>query len=503
MSDSILEGLAGIVGADNASDERSVLEAYSRDQSFVPARKPNYVVRPGKVEQVQDVIRLANSYVMPVIPFSSGTDFHGGTVPEQGGILIDMCRLNNIIHVDERNWNALIETGVTYSHLQTELEKRHLRVATPLTSPPSASVLADYMERNPVITAADFIFGNELFNTYDIVMPTGELFTIGHPPTKKARSMAPDGPALDFYRLFQGAQGTMGIVVRMSIRLLPLPDAQKVLFIPADTVERAVEIIQRIERRELGLECFALNSFNLAALLVEDAAQEAKLRKGEYIGAGGARPWTAKQLAQFEGLRERLPAWTVVICLTGWARRAEEKLEYQELDLKDVATEFGFEVKNTVGGVAGLDKIIKEEVIHPWRMQKRFGYRGSCHGLMFHARPDTVSELEDTIYEVASLYHYPSGDIGGYLLPIERGRTIYCEYDFHCNLDDPVDSQRVKGLFEEASEALADRGAFFDRPYGTWAEAMYRRAGTYTEYLKKIKRKLDPNNVMNPGKLCF
>ena len=503
MSDSILEGLAGIVGADNASDERSVLEAYSRDQSFVPARKPNYVVRPGKVEQVQDVIRLANSYVMPVIPFSSGTDFHGGTVPEQGGILIDMCRLNNIIHVDERNWNALIETGVTYSHLQTELEKRHLRVATPLTSPPSASVLADYMERNPVITAADFIFGNELFNTYDIVMPTGELFTIGHPPTKKARSMAPDGPALDFYRLFQGAQGTMGIVVRMSIRLLPLPDAQKVLFIPADTVERAVEIIQRIERRELGLECFALNSFNLAALLVEDAAQEAKLRKGEYIGAGGARPWTAKQLAQFEGLRERLPAWTVVICLTGWARRAEEKLEYQELDLKDVATEFGFEVKNTVGGVAGLDKIIKEEVIHPWRMQKRFGYRGSCHGLMFHARPDTVPDLEDTVAEMAGKYHYPAADIGGYLLPIERGRTIYCEYDLHCRLDDPADSQRVKELFEQAGELLVDMGAFFDRPYGTWAEAMYRRAGTYTEYLKKVKRQLDPNNVMNPGKLCF
>ena len=503
MSDSILEGLAGIVGADNVSDERSVLEAYSRDQSFVPARKPNYVVRPGKVEQVQDVIRLANSYVMPVIPFSSGTDFHGGTVPEQGGILIDMCRLNNIIHVDERNWNALIETGVTYSHLQTELEKRHLRVATPLTSPPSASVLADYMERNPVITAADFIFGNELFNTYDIVMPTGELFTIGHPPTKKARSMAPDGPALDFYRLFQGAQGTMGIVVRMSIRLLPLPDAQKVLFIPADTVERAVEIIQRIERRELGLECFALNSFNLAALLVEDAAQEAKLRKGEYIGAGGARPWTAKQLAQFEGLRERLPAWTVVICLTGWARRAEEKLEYQELDLKDVATEFGFEVKNTVGGVAGLDKIIKEEVIHPWRMQKRFGYRGSCHGLMFHARPDTVPDLEDTVAEMAGKYHYPAADIGGYLLPIERGRTIYCEYDLHCRLDDPADSQRVKELFEQAGELLVDMGAFFDRPYGTWAEAMYRRAGTYTEYLKKVKRQLDPNNVMNPGKLCF
>lgn len=503
MSDSVLEELAGIVGVENASDEPSVREAYSRDQSFVPPRRPNYVVRPGKVEEVQRIIIFANSYVMPVIPFSSGTNFHGGTVPEQGGILVDLRRLNNIGYIDERNWNALIEPGVTYSQLQAELEKRHLRVATPLTSPPSASVLADYMERKPVVTAADFIFGNELFNTFDIVMPTGELFTVGHPPTKKARSMAPDGPALDFYRLFQGAQGTLGIVVRMSIRLLPLPDAQRVLFLPADTVGRAVEIMQRIERKELGLECFALNNFNLAAFLAEDPAQEAKLRKGKYIEASGARPWSAKQLAQFQSLRESLPPWTVIICLTGWARRAQEKLEYQELDLRDVATEFGFEVKNTVGGAAGLDKIIREEVIHPWRMQKRFGYKGSCHGLMFHARPDTVAELEATIEEVASLYHYPAGDIGGYLLPIERGRTIYCEYDLHCNRADPAESEQVKALFEEVSEVLVDSGAFFDRPYGTWAEAMYRRAGTYTEYLKKVKRKLDPNNVMNPGKLCF
>ena len=503
MRDSILEELVAIVGEENATDDPFILDAYSRDQSFIPPRKPNYVVRPGKVEEVQEIIRLANSHMMPVIPYSSGTNFHGGAVPTNGGILVNLQRMSNIVYIDERNWNALIEPGVTYLQLQGELEKLNLRVAAPLSSPPSASILADYMERSPVITAADLMFGNELLNTYDIVMPTGELFTIGHPPSEKARSMAPDGPALDFYRLFQGAQGTLGIVVRMSIRLLPLPTVQRVIFIPADTVGRAVEIIQRIERKELGLECFALNSFDLAALLAEDPTQDGKLRKGKYIGISGAKPWAAKQIAQFERLRGILPPWTVVIVFAGWARRAEEKVEYQELDVRDLATEFGFEIKNTVGGISGLDKIIKEEVLLPWRLQRRFGYKGSCHGFMFHARPDRVLELEAAIAEVASKYHYPTSDVGGYLLPIERARTIYCEYDLHCNLDDPVDSQRVKALLEEASKVLVDRGAFFDRPYGPWAEAMYSRAGTYTEYLKRVKKRLDPNNIMNPGKLCF
>jgi len=503
LSDSILEELAAIVGVENASDDPFVLDAYSRDQSLVSPRRPNYVVRPGKVEEVQDVIKTANSHMMPIIPYSSGTNFHGGTISDHGGILLSLERMNKIEYIDERNWNAMIEPGVTYWQLQGELEKHNLRVAAPLTSPPSASILADYMERNPVITAADLMYGNELLNTYDIVMPTGECFTVGHPPATKARSTAPDGPALDFYRLFQGAQGTLGIVVRMSIRLLPLPTAQQVFFIPTDTVERAVEIIQRIERKELGLECFALNSFDLAALLTEDPSQEKRMRQGKYIGTRGVKPWAAAQLTQFEGLRENLPPWTVVICLTGWARRAEEKLEYQELDLRDVAVEVGFEVKNTVGGVSGLDRIIKEEVILPWRMQKRFGYKGSCHGLMFHTRPDKMSDLEAVIYGVAGEYQYPTSDIGGYLLPIERGRTIYCEYDLHCNLDDPAESQWVKELFEEVSQVLVDNGAFFDRPYGPWAKIMYSQAGTYAEYLKKLKRQLDPNNIMNPGKLCF
>jgi FAD/FMN-containing dehydrogenase len=503
VSDSIQQELAAIVGTDNAFDDPFVLDSYSRDQSFVSPRRPNYVVRPGKVEEVQEIVRMANSHMMPVIPYSSGTDFHGGAIPDHGGILIDLQRMNKIDYIDERNWHAQIEPGVTYAQLQPELEKRKLRVAAPITSPPSASILVDYLERNPVITAADFIFGNELFSTYDVVMPNGDLFTIGHPPSSKVRAMAPDGPALDFYRLFMGAQGTLGIVVRMAIRLLALPDAQRVLFIPADTVERTVEIIQRIERKELGLECLALNSFDLAALLVDDPTQEEKLRKGKYIKTTGAKPWAIEQVSQFEKIRENLPAWTIIICLTGWARRFEEKLNYQELDIRDLGVELGFDIKNTVGGISGLDKIIKEEVLLPWRMQKRFGYKGSCHGLMFHARPDTMATLEAAILEAACKHNYPTNNIGGYLLPIERARTIYCEYDLHCNLDNSLDTEQVKAFFGEVSKVLVDNGAFFDRPYGPWSEVMYSRAGAYTEYLKRVKQQLDPNNVMNPGKLCF
>jgi FAD/FMN-containing dehydrogenase len=86
---------------------------------------------------------------------------------------------------------------------------------------------------------------------------------------------------------------------------------------------------------------------------------------------------------------------------------------------------------------------------------------------------------------------------------MERARAIYCSYDLHCNSADGDECVRVNNLFDKASDVLIAMGAFFDRPYGRWAQMVYSRTGTYTEYLKRIKRELDPNNIMNPGKLCF
>ncbi|GAH85459.1 unnamed protein product, partial [marine sediment metagenome] len=96
-----------------------------------------------------------------------------------------------------------------------------------------------------------------------------------------------------------------------------------------------------------------------------------------------------------------------------------------------------------------------------------------------------------------------SGDIGVYVQPVERARSFYCVFDLHCDPTNDDDIQRVKALFDEASETLVNMGAFFDRPYGLWAQMMYQRDAAYAEYLRKIKAQLDPNNIMNPGKLCF
>ncbi len=101
------------------------------------------------------------------------------------------------------------------------------------------------------------------------------------------------------------------------------------------------------------------------------------------------------------------------------------------------------------------------------------------------------------------MHGYETGDVGSYLLPMERGRAVHCEFDLHCDPADQGETERVKRAWLEASEALMNKGAYFSRPYGPWAEMMYRRSGTYTRKLKEIKDEVDPNYIMNPGKLCF
>ena len=165
--------------------------------------------------------------------------------------------------------------------------------------------------------------------------------------------------------------------------------------------------------------------------------------------------------------------------------------------------QLGAEVYTSVGGTVGLGKIMADELVTPWRLGKRFGFKGTTQALSFHATADNIPTIQKVLFETAAKHRYSSAEIGAYLQPVERARSFFCVYDLHCDPTKPEEVQRVKTLFAEASEAMINAGAFFDRPYGVWADMMYRRNATYAEYLRKIKAQLDPNNILNPGKLCF
>jgi FAD/FMN-containing dehydrogenase len=471
--------LAVIAGSEYVSDEPEMLEGYSSDYSFVTPRRPRCVVFPKNTEEVQGIVRYANEHVIPVTPRSSGVGFYGAGIPSQGGIIVDLTRMNRILEVDARNKKVKIEPGVTWAQIQEELGKQDLMVSNPLLAHPAKSVLTSALEREPMlIPKSEYA---EIILTVEMVLPNGDLFWTGSALGKGLRGKSfPEG-MIPSMRAFTGTQGTLGIVTWANVKAEYLPKMDKLFFMPFERIEDLIEPIYRIQRRMLGRECFALNDFNLAAILAEKWPEE------------------------FEALRKTLPPWTLILCLTGLHRLPAEKIAYEEEALMEVASELHFEPSRTVAAIPGLDGAISNMLRRPWTRDGywKFRYKGSCHDIFFHTTLNRVPEFTKAMAEVAIKYGYPTRDIGFYLQPVEYGRACYCQYGFQCDPEDSKDVDRVHRLFLEASELVIAMGGLFTSPYGPWADMVYRRTSTYTTVAKLLKNALDPNNIMNPGKLCF
>jgi hypothetical protein len=483
--------LIDIFGAERVCDDEKTLLQYAKDQSFSPTRKPDFVVFAEKAEEIQRLMGLANETVSPVIPYSSGLNFHGAALPDHGGIILNLSRMNKILQIDEKNWFAVIEPGVGYKQLQDELMKRGFRIMIPWGVAPGRSVLTSYLERDPVLAAPSFEHGNALIMDTEIILPDGAMFKTGlwAAGGNPGGSMGPVRNVV--YRLWTGAQGTLGILTKMCIPIHPFIKERKVYVIPFHDLSEAIEPLKRIQRREIGLECFLLNRFNLAALFSEEWS------------IPDTFPTTPKPSDSFERLRTILPPWVMIICIQGGLRQPAKKIDYEEEALQEICSILHVEAKETLPGMSGVDRYLLNELIHPWGILKKFNYRGSVHDLNFKSPLHDIVEMESMIKKACLQGGYDTSSLGAYLLPLERGRALHGEFDLHCNLEDPQETEKVKNLWLKVSEELMNHGAYFDRPYGVWAGMVYSRSGSYTEKLKQVKAEIDPQGILNPGKLCF
>ena len=484
---SIRDKLLAIVGAENFSDSGEILETYSKDFSLVPWGVPNYVVKPKDVQEVQKVVQLANEHLIPVVPVSSQVHFNGAAIPKQGGIVLDLSRMNKILEIDELNRRVRIEAGVTWEQLTAELGKRGFRMIMPILPHPLRSVVTDYLEREvPTNTVYDY---GEPMQSMEVVWPTGEIFRTGSAsvagyPDSPSKGANPSGPGLDFYRLLQGAQGTMGIVTWANLKIEYLPRIDKIFFAPVRELNYALDFLYKVLRIRIGQECLLLNNINLASIISEDRSRD------------------------FEGLKASLPPWTLVLVVSGLQVRPEQKIAYEEQAIGRVLRDGFTEVSlaESLPGFPGLGKKLLPMLRSPWPKEVTYWknrYKGACQSLFFITKPNLATKFISTMGELAARHGYPISDIGGYLQPIEHNRACHLEFNLFYDPANQSEVQRIKDLYREAAQALLNEGALFTRPYGELAPMVYERAAGYAMTLRRVKKVFDPNNVMSPGNLCF
>jgi FAD/FMN-containing dehydrogenase len=482
------EELAAIVGKDCVIEDPETLAAYSHDMSFVPPRTPDYVVLPDNAEKIQELVNWANGSNLPLIPVSSGPPrFRGDTIPLMGGVIVDLSKMNQVIRLDKFNRVMMVQPGVTYDDILPQLSKEGLRLAMPLSPRPSKSVVGSVLEREPTtmpryhwdaadpLCCAEVIFGSgELFRT-------GEAAGPGGPEAQWAIGGAqkfPLGPhQIDYHRLIQGSQGTMGIVTWASIKCEIKPSIQKLFFVGAKSPDKLFDFTYGIIKQTLSDETLILNSTALAYLIGENSEE-------------------------INHLRQTLPPWILIFCIAGLERRPEERVAYMTEDMMGIAQKIGITPLSSLPSLKPELLLNALSSVSPepyWKLK----YKGGCQDIFFLTTLNRSTRYINLMYRKAEEHMYSSADVGVYLQPIVQGTSCHVEFILPYNPDDQVEMTQIQNLFDDASMSLIQEQAFFSRPYGTWAEPVYSRNTDVVMALKKIKDVFDPNQVMNPGKLCF
>jgi FAD/FMN-containing dehydrogenase len=469
--------------------EPKEVESLSLDHNLIKTYTPCLVIKPKNVEQVQKIVIWANETQTPLVPISSGDPhLRGDTYPTAAGaVIVDLSGMKQILKIDRRNRLALIEPGVTYGELQPALQEKGLRIVAPLLPRKNKSVIASLLEREPVMSSKFQWNLMEPLRSLEVVWGNGDKFYTGSGIMRGEKDqdweagltpvVGPGPGQLDFYKFVSAAQGGMGIVTWASVKCEVYPQARKLYFVPSMKLEDLIDFTYKLLKFRFGDELFIVNNTSLANIL-------------------------SSEVGKIESLKKILPAWTVIVGISGGHILAEEKLAAQEADIGEIAQKHGLPMVPVLQGTPGdvmLDKILRPSPEPYWKLR----YKGGSQEIFFLTTLDKTPGFVTTMFSAANIEGYPVRDIGVYIQPVHQGVGCHCEFILPFDRTNSADVQKSQELLREASHRLFRQGAYFSRPYGIWADMVYNADACTRDVTLKIKDIFDPKHVMNPGKLCF
>ncbi len=283
-----------VIGPDFITDKDFMKAAYSRnvDPAF-PDRWADFIVRPETTEEVSEIVKIANKYKIPMVPRGGGADLVGGSVSE-GGILLDLTRMNKILEINEKDYYCVVECGVTWGALISELHQRGL--TTGVLGPESgyAATIGGGLS-NSTAGAGSTKYGlvPDICLGVEVVLPNpqGTIINTGAAANKYAKPFCRYGVAPDFTGLFMGDVGTMGIKTKAFLRIFPLLPyrIRRSFMLNKNDWNKVVELIHELQK-ELrdGLSDISVIPLSLVKMLAGMAQEKPSKRpriKGSLISA--------------------------------------------------------------------------------------------------------------------------------------------------------------------------------------------------------------------------
>ena len=435
--DSVLDDLRTLVGAEHVAAGPGAASRFLRAGDEAPGLG---VVRPGSTEDVQGIVNLAREKGVSILTCNDRY-----LLPEdldRNALLLDFSRMNRIERIDTLNLVAHVERGVTWDALNAELGKLGVKAVAPVAAN-SLSVAECVSAR--VVGKAVSRFPDYALTNQKVVLADGSVQRTGtHALSEEGADgrYQDGGPAISTWHI--GADDVFGVVTRVSTALWPVCEARTCQVYAFDDQDALLAALREVPRNELGTEYLGINRASLARLLDRDAKD--------------------------------LPAWAVVVGFEGRVRH----VSYQEEKVRSLFSKVRCEPADD------LVQAMTEKLDQPWM-------EASPNHTAFFSLFSRMKGLDAACDRAAGEAGVSAGDMGKMIVSYDLGRAAYAVYDWF----DGADHGRA---IEDLNLALADQGAFFDRPHGALARKIYSSIPNHLPVLKQIKGFLDPDNVLNPGR---
>lgn len=449
-----IEIFTDIVGPDRISTGESVLELHGRDESFHQRRRPDVVIWPLNAEEISTILKIANEKRIPVTPWGAGTSLEGNPIPVFGGIVLDMQQMNHILELRESDLQVRVEAGVTYKELNQFLSRHGLF----FPPDPGASATIGGMVGNNASGIRTIKYGStkDYVLSMVIVIPSGEIIKIGTNAVKTSSGY-------DLCRLFVGSEGTLGVITEVTLRLVGIPQEYMAAIAQFHEIRKATDTVFQIMRS--GLSPAALEFLDISTIQAINRSKDINLIEKPTLFIEFHGPNASGLKEELEMVREICYENDVVEFDSGIGRQERNRLWEARYGVHE-----SIKISNP-----GLKALVIDTAVP------------------ISKYPEMVEWAHRVIRE-RNLKGYAFGHAGSGNLHME----------ILGNPEDASNWKKVKEVEEEIVEFAISLGGTSTGEHGIGIgkrKFMRKEHGGSIDLMKKIKMLLDPNGIMNPGKI--
>ena len=460
ITDAHIQQLKEIVGEKYIATDSETRENYGHDETERLLYLPNVVVKPETAQEISQIMVLCNRDKIPVTPRGAGTGLSGGALPNLGGVLISMERLNRIIQIDERNLQVTTEPGVITEELQNAVKEKGLFYPPDPSSRGSCFIGGNISTNSGGPKAVKYGVVRDYVLNLEIVLPTGEIMWTG-------ANVLKNSTGYNLTQLLVGSEGTLGIVTKIVLKLIPLPKYDLLMLVPFKSLEKAGEAVSAIFRA--GFTPSALELVEVEALkMVSDFINNTTIPIPDDIEAHLIVEVDGNNMeilmSDMEAISELLMQYDAGDAL--FADDANQKTELWKMRRRvaEAVKLLGYTIEeDTVVPRAELPKLIRGVK----ELGKQYNFHAVCYG---HA-----------------------GD-GNLHVRIKKAGTGNSQ-------DDPEVIAGIRALFQ----LVHSLGGTISGEHGIgliqkkYLDIVFSE--TQLHLMRQIKKSFDPNNILNAGKI--